>query len=203
MVLHPVQAFDSGYVLLAEAYQPVYSTTTSVMGPDGIARTLNTTTSVMSLGVMPRTMNTRTRQIGNVYSHATLVKFDQSGKRLWDQVFKMDSETKPIKVDRYVSMALAPDQPIGLMFIESQQFLAKTISPTTGKVLSEKKSGKIETGQEGDKASRTRPQVDRWYGPYFLASGTQRVKNKTEQARKKNDGESTRNVFFISKIRYE
>ena len=56
----------------------------------------------------------------------------------------------------------------------------------------------IETGHVNDKTRRTYSNIDHWYDKYFIAYGSQTIKNKEDK-----DVEKKRKVFFINKIKYD
>ena len=66
-----------------------------------------------------------------------------------------------------------------------------------GDILKEEQTDEIETGFEGDKTKQSFSYLSYWYDSYFIAYGSQKIKNK------KNDSvDRKRKIFFINKIKY-
>jgi hypothetical protein len=180
---HDVIVLNDGYLFLGEAYYPTYRTETY------------TTTSTVN-GVTTTQTHTRTVFDGYQYTHAVIAKFDESGKMQWDRTFEMWPAYKPYFVKRFISVAEKSSTSIKMVFASSSKIVSKEFS-FGGKVLQESETEEIETGVSGDKTKRSFSNIDYWYKNYFIAYGSQVIKNK---ANKKVDRK--RKVYFISKIRF-
>jgi len=84
------------------------------------------------------------------------------------------------------------------MFSSFNTLKTKAIT-SEGEVLSEREVSMIETGDDDDKVKNTWSNLTFWYDNYFLAHGTQTIKNKEE---KEERGKAKRSVYFINKISY-
>ncbi len=175
---HKVIVLDDGYLFLGEAYYPTY-------------RTEYYTTVVNGQTV------TRTRQVfdGYQYTHAVLAKFNKSGQMQWDQIFEMYPSYKPMSVKRFIQIAEGAQDALNLVFSNRSTIVSKSFS-YDGEVIYDKTSEPIETNLEGDQTKRSFSNISYWYDTYFLAYGSQVIKNKEEDKKK-------RKVYFISKIKFE
>ncbi len=181
---HNLIQTDDGYLYLAEAYYPTYRTEYYY------------TTSYVN----GRTVTTRqSRQVfdGYQYTHAFFAKFNKSGEKLWDQSFEMWMTYKPFYVKRFIHIA-AQEQNSLKMVYASNSFIHSKKFDFDGKILEDKEPQKIETEIEGDKTKYSFSNINFWFGNYFLAYGTQIIKNKTN-----DDVDKKRKVFFINKLKFE
>jgi hypothetical protein len=181
---HDLMPLEDGYLMLAEAYYPTYrsetrTTTTTVNGV--------TTTNTTSVSVFD----------GYQYTHAILSKFDKNGKMIWDNIFEMQLIYKPYYVDQFISIAEFTDQSIKLVFANGKKIASKSID-FTGKVLQDFESEDIETNFEGDKTKRSYSSIIYWYNDYFIAFGSQKIKNTEEDP----DVKRKRKVYFVSKVKF-
>ena len=181
---HGIITVDDGYLFLGEAYYPTY-------------RTENYTTTTTVNGVT--TTQTQTRQVfdGYQYTHAVLSKFDNKGKLLWDQIFEMNPSYKPFFEKRFISIAERNQNSINLVFANRNKINSKSFS-FDGTILKDSESDEIKTDFEDDKVKRSFSNIDYWYDRYFIAYGSQVIKN-TE----KKNGKKKRKVFFINKIKFQ
>lgn len=182
---HEIIPLKDGYLFLGEAFYPTYRTET------------RTTTSTVN-GVT--TTSTQTIQVfdGYQYTHAVLSKFDQKGKLLWDETFKLWSTRKPFYIKKFISIAEKSESSLKLVFTSRNKITSKSFD-FDGAVLQESESDEIETGYSGDRAKYTFSNVEFWYDNYFLAYGQQKIKNKEEKGKVKRK----RKVYFINKIKFE
>ena len=175
---HKVIVLDDGYLFLGEVYYPTY-------------RTEYYTTVVNGQTV------TRTRQVfdGYQYTHAVLAKFNKYGQMQWDQVFEMYPTYKPMSVKRFIQIAEGEQDALNLVFSNRSTIVSKSFS-YDGEVIYDKTSEPIETNLEGDQTKQSFSSISYWYDNYFLAYGSQVIKNNEEEKKK-------RKVYFISKIKFE
>ena len=181
MASHNVRFMDGKFIYIGEAFYPTY-------------RTEYYTSYVNGKAV------TQTRQVfdGYQYTHATIAAFDVEGTKLWDKTFEMFPNYKPYNIMRFIRVTETGKTELGLMFSSYTMLKSKAIS-TEGEVLNEKDVSMIETGSDEDKVRSGYSNLTFWYGNYFMAHGTQTIKNKEE---KEERGKAKRSVYFINKISY-
>ena len=181
MSSHNIRFMDGKFIYIGEAFYPTY-------------RTEYYTTYVNGRPVQ------QTRQVfdGYQYTHATVAAFDIEGEKLWDVTFEMNPWYKPYSVIRFIRVTETSDTELGLMFSSYNTLKSKAIT-SEGEILSEREVSMIETGDEDDKVKSTWSNLTFWYDNYFLAHGTQTIKNKEE---KEERGKVKRSVYFINKISY-
>ncbi len=177
---HKIIELDDGYLFLGEAYYPTYRTETY-------------TTYVNGQPV------TRTRRVfdGYQYTHAILSKFDKYGEMVWDQIFEMWPSYKPFSVKRFISIADGDQDALNLVFASRGRITSKSFD-FDGEILADNTSEEIQTNYEGDKTKSSFTNINYWYDDYFIAYGSQTIKNKEDKKIKRK-----RKVYFITKIQYE
>lgn len=180
---HEIMKIENGYLFLGEAYYPTYRT-----------ETYSTTSTVNGV----TTTSTQTRQVfdGYQYTHAMLGLFDEEGNLLWDQIFEMKGSYKPFYVKRFISIAEKDENSLKLVFASGKRIISKSID-YEGAVINDSESEDIETSYTGDKVKTSFSNIDYWYDNYFVAYGSQKIKNKAGEAKRK------RKVYFVSKIKFE
>lgn len=181
---HEIISVDDGFILLGEAYYPTYTTTTQ------------TISSTSASGTPIMTTQTTTVFDGYRYTHALLAKFSKNGDILWDKTFEMWPMYKPFRVKRFISIAEQNENSLKMVFANKNNIVSKSVG-YNGYVIQDEESKEIETGYAGDKSKHSFTNIDYWYDNFFLAYGTQKIKNKTEKNVKRK-----RKVYFVSKIRY-
>lgn len=183
---HEVIVLDDGFILLGEAFYPTYRT-----------ETYTTTTTVN--GVTTTTTQVQTVFDGYQYTHAVIAKFDKTGNLLWDEVFEMWPSYKPFYVKRFISISERDETGLKLVFSTRSRIISKHID-YNGNIIKERESDELETGFEGDKFGIFvyTFNVDYWYDKYFIAYGSQKIKNKEDPNVKKK-----RKVYFVNKVRFE
>ena len=176
---HDVILLNDGYLMLGEAFYPTYRTETYTTTSNGVT-------------------TTQTRQVfdGYQYTHAVLAKFNKEGELQWDETFEMWPAYKPFTVKRFISIAEQNENAIKMVFVSRNQIITKSID-TEGTIVQEQKSEAIETGHTGDKLKYAFSNIDYWYDNYFIAHGSQKIKNKEDV-----DVKRKRTVYFISKIKF-
>jgi len=172
MLIHPARNMGDEIVLMGEVYYPVYTpmrTTTYINGRP----------------------NTSTAQVfdGYEYSHAAMVRFNSDGKFISDYCFPISLWKRPFTLKKIVHMQTT-DTSVNLAYMNFNSITSKTITS----VKDVKYSYNLEAG-ENDQIRFTSSNIESWYGPYFLSSGYQNLKNTS------NDGVSRkRDVFFLQKV---
>jgi hypothetical protein len=171
---HDVVILDDGYIFLGEAYYPTYRTETYTTYVNGHPST-----------------SYRTVFDGYQYTHAVVAKFSKEGEMMWDVCFEMWPGYKPFYVKRFIAISDQTASSISMVFTSGNSIVSKSVD-FDGNIINDRKWDMMETGQEGDKAKLTNSNIDYWYENYFLAYGSQVVKNTEDKSRRK--------VYFVNKI---
>ncbi|MDW3651432.1 MAG: hypothetical protein R8P61_30415 [Bacteroidia bacterium] len=182
---HQIRELEDGFLFLGEAYYPTYRTeceTTTSVCPDGTTTTTTTTETVFD---------------GFQYTHAVLAKFSFDGELNWDRSFKMWPSSKPFTVTRFINVDESNDQAINMVFASNNEIISKSLLYENGLELRDKHSEQILTAYEGDQTKRSHSSLNYWYDNYYLAFGTQKIKNKVDP-----EVQRKRRVFFINKVAY-
>jgi hypothetical protein len=179
MASHDIQFIDGKYIYIGEAHYPTYRTETY-------------TTTVNGKTV------TRTRQVfdGYQYTHATVAGFNEQGDKLWDNTFEMWPSYKPYFHKKFITSSILDNRKINLLFSSNSNITAKTFF-ANGKITDEATYSYIETADDNDKIKRTFSNLEHWYGKYFIAHGSQKIKNKENKF-----GAKKRKVYFMNKVSY-
>jgi hypothetical protein len=184
IALHDVIPVSDGYLFLGEAYYPTY-------------RTEQYATTTTMNGMTTTQWHTRSVFDGFQYTHAVLGRFDAQGKLLWNEIFEMWPSYKPYMAKRFISIAEQDSNALNLVFASHNRIKSKSID-FGGHVLQEETSDEIQTSYEGDRVRSSFSNLDYWYGDYFIAYGSQKIKNNEEEDR----DVKRRRVYFINKIRF-
>jgi hypothetical protein len=184
MVIHDLVVQKDGYLVIGECYYPTYYTVTE-------------TRTTYTNGVPSTTTTTRQVFDGYQYTHAVVMKLDFNGKKIWDNCLPMYITDKPFRVVKFINFKPEANDQISMVYADDIMLVSKAID-NSGKVIRDKKEEVIIKSLSGDKVKISSSEVKPWYGDYFLAYGYQRIKN-TE----KKDVKRKRNVFFLSKVKYE
>lgn len=179
MTMHKITEFAGQYVLLGEAYFPTYRTVVTTVYING-------------------TPQTQTQQVfdGYQYTHASILGLDKQGNKLWDHCFEIDIPIKPYYVRQNIR-SIATDMEMRLFYPSGANLKSMIIAKDNS--LVEKNLGKLQTQRAGDKIKREdMPEVQYWYGDYFLLSGSQRIKNIQDKSKSKN-----RKVYYLAKIKVD
>lgn len=178
---HSMIPVDNGYIFLGEAYFPTYRQemrTTYVNGKP-------TTTYVSVFD-------------GYQYTHATLIRYTNDGEILWDKTFEMWPFDKPYGVKRYIRINEEKlDQgEIDMVFASNSRIKSMSVD-FNGNVIRDSQTEPLSTLNEGDEVRYSFSNLDYWYDNYFVAYGTEKIKNKEDKDVKKK-----RKVMFINKIKF-
>ncbi|AHM62156.1 hypothetical protein D770_19525 [Flammeovirgaceae bacterium 311] len=185
LLVHDVVESNGNHVLLAEAYYPKYQ---------------NSSAGGTYFREFRRSgISTYPNQYleGYKYTHAVLVGFNNDGKLLWDNSFEINEVFSP-QLDKLVHVLPDKDYTV-LLYTFEDAIRTKIIK--NDKVLEGKQEEKLALTNENDQISKLDQEEATllpWYGPYFFAYGTQRIKNIS-----KDTGATSRKVFFINKIVYQ
>jgi uncharacterized protein YdeI (YjbR/CyaY-like superfamily) len=180
MASHDIEVVDGKFLYIGEAHYATYRTETyTTRGANG-------------------TTTTSTRRVfdGYRYTHATLAGFDEKGEKLWDSTFEMWPGYKPFYHKKFITTSIVNDRKINLLFSSRNEINAISFH-TNGQVNNENSYSLIETENETDKVKSSYSNMEFWYDKYFIAHGSQKIKDK-----EKTGGKKKRRVYFINKISY-
>jgi hypothetical protein len=182
LLVHDVVESDGTHIMVAEAFYPKYMNRSA----GAYFNDFNRSTSSYPQQYLE----------GYNYTHAVLVGFDGNGKLLWDNSFEINEVLSP-QLNKLVHVMPNQDYTV-LLYSYDGAIRTKIIQ--NDKVLESKQEEKLALQNETDELSymdKEATTLHAWYGPYFFAYGTQRIKNKAE------GGAASRKVFFINKIVYQ
>ena len=183
LLVHDVVERNGTHILLAEAFYPKYVNRS--MGPY-FSDFRGTSSSYPQQYVE-----------GYKYTHAVVVGFDEGGKLLWDNSFEINEVLSP-QLDKLVHVLPKKDYTVLLYSLDGA---IRTKIIQDNKVLEGKTEEKLALQYDSDELSSMYKEESTllpWYGPYFFAYGTQRIRNSGEEG-----VSPSRRVFFINKIVYE
>jgi hypothetical protein len=127
---------------------------------------------------------------GWVYTHAIVAELDENGRVLWDHAIPLN-DAKEGKLVQKVKTSVVGDQ-VTLSYSQNNQIISKIISQSG--TVEQERYLKIQTENESDRIRKaSKLDLNYWYGPYFIAHGTQSITNAEE---------GKRDVFFINKIQF-
>ena len=129
---------------------------------------------------------------GYKYTHAVVIGFGKDGQLAWDNSFEIN-DVRTFQLQQFVKVHTEKDR-ILLMYIFENAIRTKIIY--NEQVLEGKTTDPIQTGIPIKELSdeSTTDKLDKWYGRYFYAYGTQTLISERGPDRK---------IFFISKITYK
>lgn len=182
LLVHDIIESNGTHILLGEAFYPKYT----------------------NRGVSPymsdfSRSNSYPQQYleGYKYTHAIVVGFDSKGKLLWDNSFEINEVTTD-QLEKLVHVQPEDDYTVLLYSFEGA---IKTKIIRNDQVLESKSEEKIALQESTDVAQNPEygtTKLVSWYGPYFFAYGTQRIRSEGDSPLKPG-----RRVFYINKIMYE
>jgi len=142
---------------------------------------------------------TRTRTVfdGYQYTHAVLAKFNKKGKIEWDQTFEMFSTYKPYFVKRFIATPENLDDAISMVYASGRRITSKTIN-FDGVVIEDEESEEIELEKDSEQIKWSTSNLSYRYDNYFLAYGSQKIKDKKAANRK----DRKRKVYYMTKLKY-
>ncbi len=182
---HDLIELDDGYLFLGEAYYPTYRT--------------HTYTTTHFVNGTPRTTTHTIRTFdGYQYTHAILSKFNKNGELLWDEIFDMWSTYKPFYPKKFISISEKTPNSLKLIFASRSRITSKSFD-FNGAIIHDTQSEIIQTSFEGDKTKKSFSNINYWYDNYFIAFGSQKIKNKVD----KKNSKKRRKVYFINKIKFD
>ncbi len=180
---HDIIELGNGYLFVGEAFYPTY-------------RSVPFTTYTIVNNVSRPTTSYRQEFDGYQYTHAVIAKYNKEGELLWDTNFELFQAYKPYRLKRFINISEVSEDGMQLAFSSRNKLVSKFINPE-GEISEEQESEEIETGYDGDKSKWAHSNLSYWYDNYFIAYGSQKIKNKEDKTVKKR-----RKVLFMNKIRY-
>ncbi|WP_040397691.1 hypothetical protein [Cesiribacter andamanensis] len=181
LLVHDVIENNGNHILLAEAFYPKYA---------------NRPASPYFDSSRPSAYQGQYLE-GYKYTHAIMVGFDTKGKLLWDNSFEI-SEVTTYQLDKLVHVQPEQDYTVLLYSFEGA---VKSKIIRNDRVLEDKNEEKIALQNSTDQVPNPEygtTKLESWYGPYFFAYGTQRIRTSGSPALRQG-----RKVFYINKIVYQ
>jgi hypothetical protein len=106
----------------------------------------------------------------------------------------MKPGNKPMRVRKFITIKQSDETGLQLVFASGRTLVAKTFS-NSGEVLQDRQAEIIETENEGDRIKWSSAYVEHWYDDFFLANGSQKIKNAGDAG-----VDRKRKVIYISKV---
>lgn len=176
LIVHNILERENGnYILLGEAYHPVYS---------------NRNNTYMSSFYQPDLKGFR-------YTHAVLFCFDSSGKHIWDNSFEINDITS-YNLEKYVHVDAMNDK---LVLLYNFENVIRTKIIKGDEVIEGKSFNDIALKFDSDEAKDEDNEMGglkSWYDDNFYAYGVQHIRNKNNDSVNLN-----RKVFYVNKINYK
>ncbi len=177
LLMHELIKQNDQYILVGEAYYPVYRNE-----------------RIVDYYGFSRFQNYQTVFDGNQFTHAVIAGFTEDGDLLWDNSFKInDIKTKNLKekVKTYTS-----ENNITLFYNLEGHINKLTIHDNKVDAIEETLA--LNTEHENDKVKRADiGAAEYWYDNYFIAWGYQKIKNEGNIDVKKK-----RNIFYVNKMSF-
>ncbi len=177
LLMHELIKQNDQYVMIGEAYYPVYRNERFV-----------------DYYGYNRYYNYRTVFDGNQFTHAVIAGFTEDGDLLWDNSFKInDIKTKNLKEK---VKAYASENNITLFYNLEGEINKLTIHDN--KVDTKEETLALATEHKNDLVKRADiGAAEYWYDNYFIAWGYQKIKNQGNIDVKKK-----RNIFYVNKMSF-
>jgi hypothetical protein len=130
---------------------------------------------------------------GYQYTHASIVSFDETGKKEWDQIFELNPGYKPYSPIEFLTIRNNDASSIGLVYASGKKIYAQTLN-INGEITNQQTINNDVTLNSEDEVRRSTGTTDYWYDNYFLNSGYQVIKN--------TDDKSKRKVNYYNKVEF-
>ncbi len=182
LLVHDIIQRGDEFVMIGEAYYPKYSNTTSPTYFGGFSGNNDWGNPTFQ---------------GYRYTHAVVVGFDKKGNVLWDNSFEIN-DVLSYELKELVKVTVEDDKII-MLYVFEDVIRAKVIKGN--EILEGKSFNPIALSFQSDEITNNNKDMEgleEWYGNYFYASGTQKIKNLRDKDIKIN-----RKVFYINKIKYQ
>jgi hypothetical protein len=176
LILHDVITFDSGYVLVSEAYYPEYRTVTN-MHYDYYGRPIPQTYTVFD---------------GYKYISAIAGSFSPEGEMLWDNGLEF-RDILTFRLAGYAESFVSQDE-MAIFYSHQNKLYYKMIGESIEGELAQNIN--IQRKYSGDKLMEDMgSRIVHWYGNYFLCYGYQIIKNNRVSQGK-------RTIYYFSKLAF-
>jgi|AntAceMinimDraft_17_1070374.scaffolds.fasta_scaffold37210_1 hypothetical protein len=176
LLVHDIIHKNGQNIMIAEAYYPEYHTV-YYTNYDYYGRPMTSSYNIFD---------------GYRYTNAIIACFDENGKLLWDNSFKIWNILTFYLKERV--KVLFDNDDIILTYSSEGKIISKIIKGN--EVIQGKKSIKIETLNKNDEVKRNfSSDIDFWYDNYFITYGYQKIKDKSKGNR--------RTVFYFNKIAFQ
>lgn len=178
MSSHNIIENNGEFILVGEALYPTYR--------------LETTTTTTADG---KTV-TRTEQIfdGFQYTHFFALSFNEKGTMLWSNSSPFEINNKPYIIKQFLTLKYE-NNILNAVYSDSGKFHAVAFDKSNKpKPLSYDLSNTLD---ENDKIKWSYDiGTEHWYGSYYISYGSQRIKNKNKEDKR-------RSVFYLNKIEFK
>lgn len=183
LLVHDIIDQGDHYILYGEAYYPRYS---NYSGYDRFGG--------YSYGTGNSYFNPNF--LGYKYTHAVVMAFDRSGKRLWDNSFEIN-DVNSYELQQFVNVSSLGDDVI-LLYTYENVIRSKILQ--SDKIVEGKTFNDVKLTFEDDELRVNDKEIGglaEWYDGCFYTYGVQDIKNLKDERVKLN-----RKVFFINKVVY-
>jgi hypothetical protein len=172
---HPIlQLEDGGFLWVTELYQPTYRQV-----PTAGANGTTTYTQVFD---------------GYQTTHAVLARINSDGQMVWDRAFNVLPLEKPYRVKRFLTIEF-DEQQINFIY-QRGRYLQDRAYDYDGNKVYQSEEMQLLTDEDERTSHGSILTMSKWYGPYLVAYGYQRIKNK-------EDRDKSRKVYSINKLRIQ
>lgn len=175
-------------IVIAEAYYPKYSSSTSYDFSGGNLSYSHRSTFGLS---SQRTF------LGYKYTHAIILAFNSNGEMVWDNSFKTNDITS-YNLEKSVALNVQGDRAV-IMYLDENQIKSKVVQG--GHVVEGKTFNPVKLMNLDDilESKYTEVQgIKSWYDNNLYSFGTQKIRNKNFKK-----GRRIRKVFYINKIQFD
>lgn len=193
LLVHELMPTASGLRLVAEVYYPQYR---------GSISSYSSRTWRSASGLPTRFQPSSTLPMGNNqmysdgyrYTHAFVCEFDQQGNLLWDNCLPIDNLTDANPIQK-VQVSTQGNR---LVMAYEQESEVNTAIIERDSVLTTSEAFKLTAGSEKEKVQVAAEEgLVAWYGPYFLATGYQKL------VPERGFTSQSRDIFYVNKLAYD
>jgi len=181
IAVHEFIPYEDHYLLLGEAFYPVYKNTGGTYRP------------AYGRYYLSYPLQRDLSFDGYRYTHAATIGIAKDGRLLWDNSFEI-KDVKSYTLNQYVHFL--PGKNLALLYSYDNKIITKIIRGT--EVIEGKNEDFMKGKFQSDvisKNSTTTHQLEYWYGRYLLSFGVQEVRNTGIP-----DIPLNRRIFFVNKI---
>lgn len=194
LLVHELMPTPTGLRVAAEVYFPQYKSSPS--GATFYNRNLllnQMSAAAPFYSYTPRPVIDRS-SAGYQYTHAFICEFDRQGNLVWDNCLPI-KELSDMALNQKVQVLSKDEQQVVLAYTKDAQINTQLIERDS--VLRSDEPIKMQTGLDTEKIlSSAEDAVQAWYGPYFVATGYQKI------IPPRGSNRLPRDVFYLNKLRY-